>query len=495
MSTLSVREIAPTANGPSFRLICCLLTAAFVAATYLFISPLRLLESDTYWHIKTGLDIMANGAVPHADAYSFTFLGHPWIAKEWLSQVLLALAYEHGGWNAVALIPITALTVTGAMLTWQLSRWLKPEVALAAAIISAALCSTIIVARPHIITLPIVVLWTGTLFAAARERRAPSPWLAIAIMLWANLHATFTVGFVIAAFAGLDFALRTRFRDWNGIARWVGFGVLSVLASLVNPYGIQAILATFTVMGGNEAVQYIGEWQPFSFNAGSTTDIVGLVGLIAGLILLKPKPSLACGLFIVMLLCMFLGSARFSYLLFLIAPLVLAPDVADANPALRAGEIGEQGSLHRAAERWPFRMSIGLAAFALLLPAAVMHWRPVQPWNEMYPKAAIDFAKREHLAGNVLNHYNFGGALVLEGIPTFIDGRTDQLFLNGFMNDSQKMRHAEGADLLRKAVAKYDIGWALVTPDDAKNMDFRNWPDWEQLYADDAAVIFARRRG
>ena len=36
------------------------------------------------------------------------------------------------------------------------------------------------------------------------------------------------------------------------------------LVTLLNPYGIKAILATFSVAYGNEAVAYIDEWQPFN---------------------------------------------------------------------------------------------------------------------------------------------------------------------------------------------------------------------------------------
>ena len=52
-------------------------------------------DPDTYWHIVVGQWILAHG-FPHADPFSFTFAGKPWIAKEWLSQLLYFGAF-HGG--------------------------------------------------------------------------------------------------------------------------------------------------------------------------------------------------------------------------------------------------------------------------------------------------------------------------------------------------------------------------------------------------------------
>ena len=53
-----------------------------------------LADPDSHWHIAVGNWMLAHRTVPDVDPFSFTFLGEPWIAKEWLSQLLLALAYD-----------------------------------------------------------------------------------------------------------------------------------------------------------------------------------------------------------------------------------------------------------------------------------------------------------------------------------------------------------------------------------------------------------------
>ena len=68
-----------------------------------------LADPDTHWHIAVGTWILEHGAVPDVDIYSFTFAGQPWIAKEWLSQLLMALAYNIGGWGGVVALSAAAV--------------------------------------------------------------------------------------------------------------------------------------------------------------------------------------------------------------------------------------------------------------------------------------------------------------------------------------------------------------------------------------------------
>ena len=59
----------------------------------------RLLnDPDTYWHIAAGRWIFAHREIPAGDPFSFTFQGAPWVAHEWLAELLFALAWRAGGW-------------------------------------------------------------------------------------------------------------------------------------------------------------------------------------------------------------------------------------------------------------------------------------------------------------------------------------------------------------------------------------------------------------
>src|ERR1700746_2324701 len=56
-----------------------------------------LTDSDTGWHVRTGEWILRNGRVPATDFFSFTKVGQPWFAWEWLSDVLMAAVHQRSG--------------------------------------------------------------------------------------------------------------------------------------------------------------------------------------------------------------------------------------------------------------------------------------------------------------------------------------------------------------------------------------------------------------
>src|SRR5580704_3882588 len=77
------------ANGtPSrFRTTNVFLTVLFLG---LFAMAARnVTDPDVWWHLKTGQYIAEHKSVPHTDPFSFTRAGEPWVAHEWLTEILL----------------------------------------------------------------------------------------------------------------------------------------------------------------------------------------------------------------------------------------------------------------------------------------------------------------------------------------------------------------------------------------------------------------------
>jgi hypothetical protein len=477
------------------RLTFSLLSAILLAAVLFTLAPFLLQDPDSWWHVRIGQDMLATGTLPTVDAYSYTFAGHPWIAKEWLGQILFALAYQGAAWNGVALLTVATVSLANFLLCWQLSETLKPTIAFGLALVLAFLIDGIFTARPHIFTLPIIVVWTASLFRAARADRSPPFWLLGLLWLWANLHATFTLGFVIAAFAGLDFVVRNRLAKPTLLIKWCVFGVLCLLVSLLNPYGLKAILATFTVAYGNEAVPYLMEWQPF--NASSDVfPLAALLLMLLGLLVSGLRIGWPRALFVLFTLYIYLTHGRFVYVFFLLAPLVLAEDIAEQFPALaaRTWALDKRDGLERFFLRHYRYLSAAMGAVLVCGFVAFGAGRQVEPSQETSAKDALAFAAQQGLSGRVLNSYNFGGTLIFHGIKTFIDGRTDQLFLNGFTEADHDTGGSAGKPLLEAQLEKYSIDWALLSSDDSRIPFFDEFTDWSRVYSDPYAVVYTRAR-
>ena len=155
-------------------------------------------DPDTQWHIAVGRQIWSSGTLPTSDTYSHTFFGAPWIAKEWVSQLLLYAADDLGGWRGVVLVTAAAIGTAFALLFDYLSRWLRLPLAAALTLVAFEMAWPHLLARPHMLVLPVIVAWTVGLLSARDRGKAPPLLLAALMTLWVNMHGSFPLGLVIA---------------------------------------------------------------------------------------------------------------------------------------------------------------------------------------------------------------------------------------------------------------------------------------------------------
>jgi hypothetical protein len=130
-------------------------------------------------------------------------------------------------------------------------------------------------------------------------------------------------------------------------------------------------------------------------------------------------------------------------------------------------------------------LAAGVAASALLpertLPPAIA------------PAGAVDYLGARAKEGKIYNDYLFGGYLIFRGIPTFVDGRSDQLFVGGFLGDLYRAVDGSARDF-RALLDRYEIRFALVRPKTREAYALDEGEGWRRLYADDAAILYERPR-
>ena len=251
-----------SAHAYRFAILLGMLTFVSIGGTYMSDYARVLGDPDTFWHVKLGSDIISSGHLPTVDTYSHSYAGKPFVSKEWLSEVLLALSYKFGGWNGVLVITSLAAVSAVLLLYRQLAQFLRPTMAGLSAISFSIMLSPVVLARPHVFTMPIAAYFTARLFRAAEAKQAPQFWLLGLVTLWANLHGSFTLSFVIAGFAFLHLLENVRLTDKPLLVKWCVFLVLCPLASMIHPYGYEPIRIGATMMATNKAMAYIVEWMP-----------------------------------------------------------------------------------------------------------------------------------------------------------------------------------------------------------------------------------------
>lgn len=473
------------------RFIFCALMVLLWVVVFIVMRERLMMEPDLWWHIKSGEWIWLNGAFPTVDPFSHSFAGQPWIAKEWLSQIVYFAVYSVAEWNGVMLLALMAVGLGAGVLYWSLSETLHPLYAAAACILALMLATPSFTVRPHLLTLALFIIWTHQLFSASQRHSAPHLALLPLLVLWANLHAAFTMGFVIAFFAFLDFIERTRFSHRDEFVKWLIFLALCPLVTLIHPYSWQAILATWTVVGPNEAVPLIDEWRPFNAQTDIVLHVV-LLGLIFMSVAAGFRLGIAKSLLTVLLLHLFLTHLRYGYFLFPVLAIMAAPEVAWQFPRLSAAQWRTQprDAVETAASRFFTPLAAAIAGALILLSGLQAFVLRAAPKEDVAITAAIAYAKSNGMTENVMNHYNFGGQLIFNDIKTFLDGRTDQLFLGGF---TENFAHGPTEkDELAEALRQYDIGWTLFPPGDARVAMLDTLRGWRRVYSDEYAAIHLR---
>jgi hypothetical protein len=455
-------------------------------------SNVVLSDPDTQWHIAVGRLMWETGAFPRVDTMSHTYAGQPWIAKEWLSQALLFAAYSLGGWPGVQLISALGVAACAGIIAHRLLQVLPPlmTVLLSWLVIQSLLGIT--TARPHVMALPVMALFIHLLLKAADGSRRP-PWLALPVLaLWANLHAAFTLGFIIAACLALDAIIRAdRTERPRLLVQWGLFGLGCVAAACVHPYGWQSLLINIDMARGNESVPLIGEWNHHEI-LGPTGFRILVPALLIGTLALNWRTNAARLLLGVFALYLTWKHQRFIMLLAVLAPMITRDSFFAAVTALLRRFNLFQGADPLRDGKWHAPVAIGCISGLIALP--VILDRPNPP-AAVAPMAALESVPAAMRSLPGYNSYNYGGFLILNGVRTFIDGRTDQLFTNNFMGRFfGYLKKGDEASFLT-FIDAYGPRWAIVQKGDDDVKALEKSPRWRETFSDEHAKVFIRVDG
>ena len=467
--------------------------AVFVTIAIIFLSNTGdnlFRDPDLFWHIAVGRKILETGSFPWTDEFSHTFRGNPWIAKEWLSQVVFAVTYDTFGWKGPAALIACAVALTFTILFVVLAQRLRIVPALIIAFFSYSLAAPHYLVRPHMLAFPLLVLWLAGLVRAAETRTTPSLLLLPLMTLWANLHGGFTLGLAFVAPLAIEaiYATDSGSRVRVG-ARWAMFLAAAGLAAIVTPYGPYPLWVTYQVFGGNEALNYIIEWQPFNFAkepyAGTLLLFALFVGLLSGLRL----PLIRC-LLVVGIIYMALIHVRFTALAAIIIPILISSPLGSQFVSLSKDSPDHALAMVRNLVRRPLLLAI-LGAFAAIGIVLSISLPDRRPPSVIMPVGAVDQIEANAGKGKVYNDYLFGGYLIFRGIPTFIDGRSELVFGGDFLTKLHRTLKGTGREF-RQLLDEHQISLALVRPNSADAQRLDESPGWRVAYADEISVLYER---
>jgi hypothetical protein len=431
-------------------------------------------DGDVSWHIATGQWILDHRAIPHVDPFSFTWAGKPWVPIEWLAEVIYASAYRLGGYGGVAALVTAVLMALHAIVYFNAVRWTR--LALLPIVAMDFVLIPMLLARPHLLTWPLLALWTWLMLRAREQDRAPPLAAALLMALWANLHGGFVFGLAIAGAFGLE-ALIVSADKPRVLRQWLVFGLLCVGAVFINGNGVEGVIhpLRFTQL---QMLPLIDEWKPSS--PARMPFFFAVLALSLALIAWKrPRLPWVRWLLLGGLLALALFQARHQATLAIVAAMVLPAGFAR----------GEETAW--AVDRILSRV---VAAGALLLVGVRAAMPLTPPDNDANPWKLIAAVPAGLRSQPVLNGYSMGGPLILSGIRDYIDGRGDMYgdaHVLGFVSISHGNVQA-----FDEAVRRWNIRWAILPHDSNRLIALLDRsPGWRRIASDKVGVIYVRTAG
>jgi len=469
-------------------------------------------DSDSGWHIRNGEGILATRSLPHADPFSFSKPGGPWVTWEWGADVLMGAANSVSGLGGVALL--YGFLIGASVWMWfRLSHVAGGNVLLACLFVLPMLPTTKMhwLARPHVFS------WLFLLATVWACERAPHRlrWrhLVLAAMMaavWANLHASFFFGPLIAFIYAAGVYLKPWI--WQPLPRgeleptaeaggrsYILLAIAASLGTLANPNGWRLHQHVFLYLSNTRMLDQIIEFQSFNFHLDGAFQILVTItlcfaGAFAALAAHKPERFL--------LSMLLTAGALHAVRVLPVAALLLLP-LANGSITIVLGRarnltagfrrrldqvLAYGDGLHAIEGRFHGFAIIPLAA--ILIYASIRHDAGFPP--DHFPVAASAAVAMLPASARILAPDTFAGYLIYRFSAkrkVFFDGRSD---FYGREFSERYLRLVEAQPGWRNDFNRWGFTHALLPPD-YRLIGELEANGWHELYRDRTAVLLTGR--
>jgi hypothetical protein len=474
------------------------------------------LDTDMWWHIRSGEVTIKTGAPLLVDTFSFTREGTAWTNHSWLAQVIVYLVYSAGGFVGLALYT-TILAVTMMALMYRLLEG-PPLLKMILTLLAALACAPVWTPRPQMFSL-IFLIGLYSLLLAFKKYQNGRLWLIpILFALWSNLHGGFALGLILlAVFLASEAAghilvyPQVELLPWEKIKKLALWSLSAVPAVLLNPNGIKTWLIPFQTVGVTALQNYIDEWASPNFHNINEQVILWLLFLMLISFSLTGR-RISLGDFLI--------PGVFAYMTFLakrniaVFGLTAAPAISrnlqtawnawweKVDPETGMGKFITLRLIpaFASANKTPRPAISRLVNLAIVgLAAAVAFGRlgyftnaaVIQDGLEAeYPVQAVGWLKEHPDQKRIFNEYNWGGYLILASPQSqvFLDGRTD---LFGDEIIGEWVQAVNGQPEWQSILDKYGVQAALLNSD-RRLVPLLKEAGWKVEVADEKSVLLVK---
>ena len=460
------------------------------------------------WHIRTGQEILAKQAIPRVDPFSAQ-IREPWIAWEWLYDVIVGRLELSAGLNGVVwFTAVVIATVFAAMFRMLVKRGMDVLVALLLTLLAMAASTIHFLARPHVLSWLFALVWLWMLDSEelAVERRDQRPWLLPLLMLiWVNVHGGFLLGFVLLGIfwvgsmwtwlwlkeSRIEESLQ-KIAAGKRVRQLTLVGLVSAVASLLNPYGWHVHAHIYSYLSNRFFMDHIDEFQSPNFHGvAQRCFLVLLLIAVAALAARGGKVRHSQILLALFAVYAALYSSRnipisAVFLAAIVGPLICLPGTWGFMQRMGVMDSTRRGHL------WPIVATVATLMIALNGGrVGSTLWMDAHFDARRMPVDAVSFVALNGVRGPLLSPDYWGGYLIYRLYPrnkVVIDDRHD-FYGEPFLRSYLTMMHVApgGEDFF-----KWRSSCLVLPRSAALSMVLSKTPEWKPVYSDDVAIVFVR---
>jgi hypothetical protein len=484
---------------------------------------LLLRDAGTGWHIRNGQLILQSHSIPRVDLFSATMAGQAWYAWEWLYDVLVAAVHQVLGLNGVVFATAAIMAAAFVLVfRFAMRRGGSLPITLVLLVLTLGASAIHFLARPHVVSWLLAVIWFEVLDSAAsaarRERTRRVFLLPLLMLLWVNLHGGFLLGFALLGvyFVGGTIQFFSSREQRQEIGRWLKrlglVSALSLLASFVNPYGYKLHLHIYRYLSDRFLMNHVNEFASPDFHGvAQQCFAVLLLVTIAALASARRKPGPAQLLAVLLAAYSGLYASRNLPVSCLLLTLIVAPllseTVATASvsaeiaPRLRALfsclrdfgmrmqslEVNFQGHL------WMV-LALALGLWVCMHGGRLGSTQLINAYfdDKRFPVEAAEVIVERDLREPIFCPDQWGGYLIYRLYPqtkVMVDDRHD-LYGDQFFKGYLKVVFVQSD--WEKVLDERHVNWILVQKNSSLGTILGQTPEWKLIHEDGTAVLFHR---
>jgi hypothetical protein len=475
-----------------------LLGGVLIVILSLFISGEQ--DPDFWWHLRIGRWMVDNGRLPSTDIFTFTVPTHVWTDHEYLTEILMWLAY-----NAIG---VTGLAIGFGILTWagfwlmyrQVRRqpWVIAGIGIAVGAIAG---SPIWGPRAQMITFFLSCLELYWLHGYLSGRSRALQLFPLVMVLWANLHGGWVIGFV-----WLGVAIAAELIGWawdrenpahRAHVRFLAIiTAFSVVAVAATPHGFSLYPYPFQTEGSVAQQRLIVEWFSPDFHQVYLRPFEAMVFFVIIGFALK-RPALHEFLLTLFALGLALQSVRNVALFVAVATPVMINSYSAYWKELSAA----RGWKPELPPRRIFAITTAVVLAIITIATVARIADGISPAKQQsldassYPIGAADWlAAHPEVGTRMYNQYGWGGYLANRFYPD--PNRKVFIFGEAALMGDPLLNQYEDVQTLRpdwkQVLDEYRVDYVVYNRGEALSNVLAIDPQWTLVYQDSVAVIYVR---